>query len=163
MCGRHAGWQLLAVGLLAGVSCEGSQNPPQEHRAFEGIRLFDENCVPSGGDTTDFMPQPVIDIDTTSVPPHANLPRNYSLAAACPNPALHSATEIEFMLPRNDYVQLLIYDRTNSPPIDTLYARMSPAGRHVILWARPGTDAVLRVEMTTGSGFRSHGDVQFVP
>src|SRR5262245_50337808 len=154
---------VITATLVAASSCDENPGPPPEQRPFEGIREFDEDCVSIGGDTTDFMPRPIVLVDTTVVPPYVGFSRNYSLVAACPNPTRTSTTLIEFVMPQPDSVWLLVYDRTNSPPIDTLYARSSPAGTHKIMWYNPSANGIFRVEMSTRSGFRSHGDVQFTP
>jgi len=149
---RLLGVATLASGILATLalqSCEDDMQPPVEHLPFAGILAFDEICTPAGGDTSDFLPRPS--------------GANYSLVAACPNPAVRASTRIVFNIPQPDSVWLLIYDRTNSPPIDTLYASRALPGSHRILWSRPGTVGILRVEMDTASGFHSYGDVEFTP
>jgi hypothetical protein len=150
--------------LLLGAiySCGDDQEPAVEQRPFEGIREFDSNCHFLGGDSTDFQPQPIVRTDTTVVPPVVYPPQNYSLASACPNPAVMS-TVVHFCIPQSDSVWLFVYDRTNSPPIDTLYARRSPTGVYGIIWSNPGARGIVRVEMNTQSGFKSHGDVEFLP
>lgn len=148
----------VPLGIMAVLACGDNQGPPVQHLPFEGIRQFDENCVSIGGDTTDFIPRPRYPSDSTVAIP----PQNYSLVAACPNPTQFSSTRIEFQIPQPDSVWLFVYDRTNSPPIDTLYAHNAPAGNHLIAWYNPGAEGIFRVEMRTRSGFRSHGDVQFI-
>jgi hypothetical protein len=147
----------LVAGLIA---CEDNQTPPKP-QPFEGILEFDIRCDVLGGDTTDFYPRPLA--DTTVAPPFEGPPVNYSLIGACPNPN-RGMTWIEFQVPRPDSVWLLVYDRTNSPPIDTLWAARCPsAGVYSQIWSNPGRSGILRVEMHTESGFRSHGDVLFTP
>jgi hypothetical protein len=160
---RLVGFAIAASAGVAVLSCGDNQKPQLDQRPFEGIREFDVDCNLVGGDTTDFEPRPMASFDSTVVPPVVHLPRNYSLVAACPNPTQGPTTSIEFVMPQPDSVWLFVYDRTNSPPIDTLYARRSPAGTHRIIWSRPGASGILRVEMNTESGFRSHGDVLFTP
>ena len=146
---RAAGLVVAILGTVNATSCGDSQGPPSEQLPFEGIREFDEYCNPVGGDTTDFVPRPS--------------GGNYSLDAACPNPTQGPTTIIAFQIPQPDSVWLFVYDRTNAPPSDTLYAGRLPAGRHRFTWHKPGAEGIFRVEMNTRSGFQSHGDVQFRP
>ena len=163
MGNQRAGRPLVILLLIAAVgSCGDDQGPLLEQKPFEGIREFDLECRLIGGDSTDFEPRPVGLVDTVIVPPIGYPPQNYSLVSACPNPAM-GTTIIHFNLPQSDFVWLLVYDRTNSPPIDTLFARLGPAGSHAVVWSNPGARGVFRVEMSTQSGFRSHGDVEFLP
>jgi hypothetical protein len=161
--GRPIAAAIITLSLVVGTSCDDHQSPQLDQRPFEGIREFDEFCRSIGGDTTDFVPRPIASVDTTVVPPVVGPPQNYSLVAACPNPTLGPTTVVQFVISQRDSVWLLVYDRTNSPPIDTLYARNSPPGAYGITWYNPGGDGILRVEMNTASGFRSHGDVLFTP
>jgi hypothetical protein len=155
----------LLVGLVLGIailSCGDDQGPQPAQEPFEGIREFDWECRLLGGDSTDFEPRPISITDTTTVPPTVYPPQNYSLVSACPNPTVGSTT-IHFNIPQTDSVWLFVYDRTNAPPIDTLYARRWLAGAYSIFWSNPGAQGVFRVEMNTQSGFKSHGDVEFMP
>jgi hypothetical protein len=154
------GVAVAALAMVAWLSCGDDQGPRSERRSFEGIREFDWNCNPIGGDTTDFMPRPLGDIDTTVAPPIVGPPLNYSLIAACPNPTQGSTT-LRFQIPQADSVWLFVYDFTNSPPIETVYARRGPTGVYAIRWLNLNAPGVFRVEMNAGNGFRSHGDVQF--
>ena len=151
---------IASVGLIALTSCDDTQSPRLEQRPFEGILRFDERCQVIGGDSTDFWPRP------SCVPPDSSIfcggPANYSLEGACPNPA-GTATWIRFQIPAPDSVWVLVYDRTNAPPIDTLYAQRMPTGTHGFRWRNARGPGIFRVEMRTQSGFRSHGDVEFTP
>jgi hypothetical protein len=153
----------IALLLLGAVySCGDDQRPQLEQKPFVGIREFDVDCNLLGGDSTDFEPRPTSIIDTSVVPPVVYPPQNYSLVCACPNPAAGTTT-VGFNIPQPDSVWLFVYDRTNAPPIDTLYARRSQVGSYRITWFNPGARGIFRVEMNTLSGFQSHGDVQFTP
>ena len=146
---RAFGLAVVILGIVNVTSCGDSQGPPPEQLPFEGIREFDEYCSPVGGDTTDFVPRPSVG--------------NYSLEDVCPNPTQGPTANITFQVPQPDSIWLFVYDRTNAPPSDTLYAGRIPAGRHRFTWHNPGAEGIFRVEMNTKSGFRSHGDVQFMP
>ena len=159
----QTGGLLVSLVLIAVIlSCGDDQGPQVKQEPFTGIREFDLDCRLLGGDSTDFEPRPISMVDTTTVPPTVYPPQNYSLVSACPNPC-DGQTVIHFNIPQADSVWLLVYDRTNSPPIDTLYARRGWAGAYGIIWSNPGAQGVFRVEMNTQSGFRSHGDVEFTP
>jgi hypothetical protein len=145
------------------IACEDDQKPP-EQRPFEGILEFDDLCRVVRGDTTDFYPRPRGSVDTTVTPPVAGPPENYSLIGACPNPTQGPTVDIKFQIPQPDSVWLFVYDRTNSAPVDTLWAGRCPfAGVYSKAWYKPGQGGILRVEMHTRSGFTSHGDVLFSP
>lgn len=142
----------LAVATLVtvhAVSCDNNEAPLREQLPFEGIRELDEFCNSVGGDTTDFVPRPS--------------GSNYSLEGTCPNPTQGSTANITFQIPQPDSIWLFVYERTNTPPSDTLYAGLLPAGRHRYTWHNSSVGGIFRVEMNTKSGFRSYGDVQFTP
>lgn len=144
-----AGSAVVTLVIVTATSCDNHETSPPAQLPFEGIREFDEFCNPVGGDTTDFMPQP--------------LGGNYSLEGVCPNPTRGPTANITFQIPQPDSVWLFVYERTNTPPSDTLYSgRLSP-GRHRFTWNNPNVGGLFRVEMNTKSGFRSYGDVQFTP
>ena len=147
-----------SMGMAVLLACDDVKHPPTP-RPFEGILRFDERCQIVGGDSTDFWPRPS-DVDTCGI--FVCGPANHSLEGACPNPA-QGATWIHFQISETDSVWILVYDRTNSPPIDTLWAQRTPRGSLSFRWNSPGAPGIYRVQMQTETGFRSHGDVEFTP
>lgn len=149
--------------MVSQLSCEDGHRP-LEQLPFEGILQFDDLCRVVGGDTTDFYPRPQGSIDTTVTPPLVRPPENYSFIGACPNPTQGPTVSIKFQIPQPDSVWILVYDRTNSAPLDTFWAVRCPfAGVYAKYEHNPGRSGIFRFEMHTQSGFRSYGDVLFSP
>ena len=143
---------LTIVILLALVGCkdDGSSPPPPE--SFSGILMTDATGTILGGDTTDFQPRPLS---------NGHLPTNYSFICAYPNPVDGNSVYLRYQLPQPDTVLIRVYDGPNRPPVDTLSNDIRPAGSFLILWTWSGPKGILRAEMTTPTGFRSYGDIQF--
>jgi hypothetical protein len=105
-----------------------------------------------GGDTTDFLPRPLS---------NGLLPANFSFIGAYPNPVDGNSVNLRYQLPQADTVLIRIYDGPNRPPVDTLSNDIRAAGSHLILWTWSGPRGILRAVMTTSTGFRSYGDIEF--
>jgi len=155
--------RIMAVAIatsLGFVGCaDDPEGPGDRSDQFEGILETDFNCNIIGGDTTDFLPRPEGDIDTTVVPPVIGGPTNYSLAYACPNPnTVGWTTFIHWQIPQTDSVWIFLFDEPGAEPVDTLYNRRAPAGSFAIIW-QPDAPGIFRIRMYTESGFTSYGDV----
>ena len=149
-------WYLVSTVMVI-ISCIGCRKdeptqPAQE--LFFGILITDANCAIVGGDTTDFLPRPTGGGGGT-------LPTNYSLIKACPNPVIGDTTTIYFQIPVADSVVIRAFATTNAPPLATIVSERLPAGRFQVRWGFNGVNGVYRVQMSTGSGFTSYGDVEF--
>ena len=140
--------------VIQGCSEDDSVKPALKEE-FTGILKFDENCNIIGGDATDFIPRPDLPSGGVIAPP-----TNYSLVSACPNPA-DGLTIVHFQTSEPDSIWFLVYDRTNSAPMDTLRAGTYFAGAHGFQWSSDGETGIFRIEMRSSSGFTSYGDVEF--
>ncbi len=138
--------------LLTPAGCKEDQISPPPPELFAGILMTDANGTVLGGDTTDFQPRPLS---------NGQLPANYSFICAYPNPADGDVVNLRFQLPQTDTVLIRVYDSPNHPAIDTLWDGVRPPGSHLLQWNWSGPKGILRAEMTTSTGFRSYGDIQF--
>ncbi len=134
----------IALALFAACGDEGSTMPKKER--FEGILVVDLGCNVVGGDTTDFLPRPTAD--------------NYSLVYACPNPT-DWLTRVLFHIPEQDSVWIFVFAEPGAPPMDTLLHKVMRPGFYSVDWTNDGPFGIYRVEMHTGTGFESFGDVLF--
>ena len=137
------------------TSCKKEQTLETRQEPFSGIMETNVNCVVIGGGTTDFLPRP------TRSGQFPNLPTNYSLVKACPNPVLGDTTFIEFQIPVADSVWLQVFATTNAPPIATILSERLPLGYFRFRWGFNGPNGVYRVWMYAGNGFTAYGDVEF--
>jgi hypothetical protein len=134
------------------VQKKGTVQPAQE--TFSGIRETDANCIDLGGDMTEFLPRP-------TVGPGGNIPTDFSLIGACPNPVVGDTTITRFQIPVTDSVIIQAIPRPVAAPVALIYNQRAFAGVYSIRWGFSGPRGMYRVQMSTGGGFSAYGDVEF--